>query len=62
MPAACLLRVSNLGHFHTCPFCEVSVAMEAIGDVAASAKVSRLEVNGEDFDSRTQGGVLVRYL
>ena len=62
MAAACLLRVSNLGHFHTCTLCEVSVAMEAIGDIAASAKVSRLEVNDEDFHPRTQGGVLVGYL
>jgi hypothetical protein len=38
----------------------VSVAMEAIGDITASAEVSRLPVEGEDFDSRIQGGVLVR--
>lgn len=37
----------------------VSVAMEAIGDITASAEVSRVEVDGEDFDSRIQGGVLV---
>lgn len=37
----------------------VSVAMEAIGDITASAEVSRLPVEGEDFDSRIQGGVLV---
>lgn len=36
----------------------VSVAMEAIGDITASAEVSRLPVEGEDFDSRIQGGVL----
>jgi len=36
----------------------VSVAMEAIGDITASAEVSRVEVDGEDFDSRIQGGVL----
>lgn len=34
--------------------------MEAIGDITASAEVSRLEVTGDDFDSRIQGGVLVR--
>ena len=34
--------------------------MEAIGDITASAEVSRLQVTGEDFDSRIQGGVLVR--
>jgi len=32
--------------------------MEAIGDITASAEVSRVEVDGEDFDSRIQGGVL----
>ncbi|KAJ7741765.1 xanthine/uracil permease [Mycena maculata] len=36
----------------------VSVAMEAIGDITASAEVSRLEVDGPEFDSRIQGGVL----
>ncbi|OJA15686.1 hypothetical protein AZE42_13932 [Rhizopogon vesiculosus] len=38
----------------------VSVAMEAIGDITASAEVSRLRVEGEEFDSRIQGGILVR--
>ena len=33
--------------------------MEAIGDITASAEVSRLRVEGEEFDSRIQGGVLV---
>ena len=37
----------------------VSVMMEAIGDITASAEVSRLEVTGDDFDSRIQGGILV---
>ena len=37
----------------------VSLAMEAIGDVTASAEVSRLPVDGIEFDSRIQGGVLV---
>jgi len=37
----------------------VSLAMEAIGDITASAEVSRLEVQGLEFDSRIQGGVLV---
>jgi xanthine/uracil permease len=31
--------------------------MEAIGDITASAEVSRVEVEGEEFDSRIQGGV-----
>jgi len=34
------------------------VAMEAIGDITATCDVSRLEVDGEMFDSRIQGGVL----
>ena len=38
----------------------VSLAMEAIGDITASAEVSRVAVVGEEFDSRIQGGVLVR--
>lgn len=33
--------------------------MEAIGDITASAEVSRVAVHGEEFDSRIQGGVLV---
>jgi len=33
--------------------------MEAIGDITASAEASRLKVDGEEFDSRIQGGVLV---
>ncbi|PBK93977.1 Xanthine/uracil permease [Armillaria gallica] len=36
----------------------VSVAMEAIGDITASAEVSRVAVDGLEFDSRIQGGVL----
>ncbi|KAI0713197.1 xanthine/uracil permease [Fomitopsis betulina] len=36
----------------------ISLTMEAIGDVAASAEVSRVAVDGEEFDSRIQGGVL----
>lgn len=36
----------------------VSVAMEAIGDITASAEASRLKVDDEEFDSRIQGGVL----
>ncbi|KAJ8582427.1 Xanthine/uracil permease [Rhizopogon salebrosus TDB-379] len=36
----------------------VSAAMEAIGDITASAEVSRLRVEGEEFDSRIQGGIL----
>ena len=38
----------------------VSLAMEAIGDITASAEVSRVPVDGEEFDTRIQGGVLVR--
>lgn len=33
--------------------------MEAIGDITASAEVSRVAVVGEEFDTRIQGGVLV---
>lgn len=33
--------------------------MEAIGDITASAEVSRVEVEGEEFESRIQGGILV---
>lgn len=35
--------------------------MEAIGDITASAEVSRQEVVGLEFDSRIQGGVLVSH-
>jgi hypothetical protein len=38
----------------------VSMSMEAIGDITASAEVSRIPVEGKDFDSRIQGGLLVR--
>lgn len=34
--------------------------MEAIGDITASAEVSRLAVEGDEFDTRIQGGLLVR--
>ncbi|RDB20052.1 hypothetical protein Hypma_013058 [Hypsizygus marmoreus] len=36
----------------------VSLAMEAIGDITASAEVSRVEVQGEEFETRIQGGIL----
>ncbi|KAJ6513706.1 xanthine/uracil permease [Mycena vitilis] len=36
----------------------ISLAMEAIGDITASAEVSRVDVRGIEFDSRVQGGVL----
>lgn len=36
----------------------ISLAMEAIGDTTASAELSRIRVDGEDFDSRIQGGIL----
>jgi xanthine/uracil permease len=32
--------------------------MEAIGDITASAEVSRVAVEGYEFDTRIQGGVL----
>ena len=38
----------------------IVLAMEAIGDITASAEVSRVPVDGLEFDSRIQGGVLVR--
>ncbi|KAF2125078.1 Xanthine/uracil permease [Dothidotthia symphoricarpi CBS 119687] len=34
------------------------LAMETIGDITATCDVSRLEVDGETYDSRIQGGVL----
>ncbi|CAK9439916.1 uncharacterized protein LODBEIA_P40160 [Lodderomyces beijingensis] len=42
------------------PFLAVYVVlmMEAIGDITATSDVSRLEVEGEVYDSRIQGGVL----
>ncbi|KAJ9126824.1 hypothetical protein QFC24_001857 [Naganishia onofrii] len=36
----------------------IALALEAIGDITASSEVSRLSVDGPDFDSRIQGGVL----
>lgn len=36
----------------------VSLAMEAIGDITASAEVSRQPVVGDVFDTRIQGGIL----
>jgi xanthine/uracil permease len=33
--------------------------MEAIGDITASAEVSKVDVRGLEFDSRIQGGILV---
>ncbi|KAL0575254.1 hypothetical protein V5O48_006719 [Marasmius crinis-equi] len=36
----------------------VALTMEVIGDVTASSEASRLEVDGLEFDSRIQGGVL----
>lgn len=42
------------------PLLAVSIvlAMEAVGDISATADVSRLEVEGRVFDSRIQGGML----
>lgn len=39
----------------------VSLAMEAMGDITASAEVSRVAVEGVEFESRIQGGVLVGF-
>ncbi|KAK3111295.1 hypothetical protein LTR53_013591 [Teratosphaeriaceae sp. CCFEE 6253] len=36
----------------------IVLAMEAIGDITATCDVSRLQVEGDLFDSRIQGGVL----
>ncbi|KAJ9109908.1 hypothetical protein QFC19_001888 [Naganishia cerealis] len=36
----------------------IALALEAIGDITASSEVSRLSVDGPEFDSRIQGGVL----
>jgi uracil-xanthine permease len=36
----------------------IVLAMEAIGDITASCDVSRLQVDGDTFNSRIQGGVL----
>ncbi|EKM51797.1 uncharacterized protein PHACADRAFT_177210 [Phanerochaete carnosa HHB-10118-sp] len=36
----------------------VSTTMEAMGDITASAEVSRLAVDGDEFNTRIQGGVL----
>lgn len=38
----------------------ISLAMESIGDITASAELSRVDVQGIEFDSRIQGGILVR--
>ena len=42
------------------PFLAVYIVlmMEAIGDITATSDVSRLEVEGELYDSRIQGGIL----
>lgn len=36
----------------------VSLAMEAIGDITASAEVSHVAVQGREFETRLQGGIL----
>jgi uracil-xanthine permease len=36
----------------------IVLAMEAIGDITATCDVSRLEVDGDLYDSRIQGGIL----
>ncbi|KAG6873894.1 hypothetical protein C0995_009673 [Termitomyces sp. Mi166 len=36
----------------------ISLAMESIGDITASAEVSRVDVQGPEFETRIQGGIL----
>ncbi|KAG6868646.1 hypothetical protein C0993_012690 [Termitomyces sp. T159_Od127] len=36
----------------------ISLAMETIGDITASAEVSRVAVQGPEFETRIQGGIL----
>src|SRR5690606_30045250 len=36
----------------------IILACEAIGDITATCDVSRIEIEGDTFDSRIQGGVL----
>lgn len=36
----------------------IVLAMEAMGDISATCDVSRLRVEGKEFDSRIQGGIL----
>jgi xanthine/uracil permease len=51
-----LLHVHDLSGLPT-----VSLAMEAIGDITASAEVSQVAVQGREFETRLQGGILVCY-
>ncbi|KAK2465885.1 hypothetical protein APHAL10511_001526 [Amanita phalloides] len=37
----------------------IALTIEAMGDITASAEVSRVPVDGVDFNSRVQGGILV---
>ncbi|KAF8178010.1 xanthine/uracil permease [Pholiota molesta] len=63
-PPAILPMLAVYGKFPHFPikfaliFSLVSLAMEAIGDITASAEVSRQPVVGDVFDSRIQGGIL----
>jgi xanthine/uracil permease len=36
----------------------IILACEAVGDITATCDVSRLEVDGREFDTRIQGGIL----
>ena len=58
---SCLIASEHLRRLHTCTLCKVSV-LEAIGNIMASAEVSRLEVDDDEFDSRIRGGVLISHL
>lgn len=58
LPSMCLIDLDNNVPFYL----SVSLAMEAMGDITASAEVSRVAVEGEEFESRIQGGVLVSIL
>jgi hypothetical protein len=49
--------VDEISHLFFSDHGIVSLAMEAIGDITASAEVSRVAVEGYEFDTRIQGGV-----
>ena len=54
-----LLTITNL--YSKLITVTVSLTMEAIGYITASAELSRVDVDGPEFDTRLQGGVLVRF-
>ena len=37
----------------------MALALESMGDITASAELSRVDFHGLEFDSRIQGGILV---